>query len=69
MLTLPGYDGAKINAPLFMASIGVIGSELLNGVYSADGLDFVVTPKPTNVELKVSLPESVTNYFLKATVR
>lgn len=69
VLTLPGYDGAKINAPLFGASIGVVGSELLNGVYSADGLDFVVTPKPTNVELKVSLPESVTNYFLKATVR
>ena len=69
VLTLPGYDGAKINAPLFGASIGVIGSEILNGVYSADGLDFVVTPKPTNVVLKVSLPESVTNYFLKATVR
>lgn len=68
-LALPGYDAAKINVPLMKASIGVVGSGLLNGAYSADGLDFVVTPKPTNVELKVSLPESVTNYFLKATVR
>ena len=69
VLALPGYDAAKINVPLMKASIGVVGSGLLNGAYSADGLDFVVTPKPTNVELKVSVPESVANYFLKITVR
>lgn len=69
LLALPGYYGAKINVPLLKAAVGVIGSEILNGLYSTNGFDFVVTPKSTNVELRVSLPESVTNYFLKVTIR
>lgn len=69
LLTMPGYEIAKVNIPLLKAAIGLIGSGTLDGVYSADGLDITVTPAMDDVEIKIAIPEASPDYFLKVTIR
>ena len=68
-VSLPGYDPERIREPLLKAAVGVVGSEEVDGGYSADELGQTVVPTATNVEILATTPSSATNFFIKAFVR
>lgn len=68
-VAFPGYDRERIYAPLFRAAVGAVAAPRVEGPYASDDLPLVVTPAETNVVLTLFPSPSVTNLFIKATLR